>query len=211
MSHTSHTPAGSDREPSNAGPPPGHAGPAPGWAQQPLSAYERGDSGGWGGPDSGPPTGPIPRIRRGSPPVRRARTSQASRPEAPAGPTSVGEHVPAASTQTATAQIGPATRSTPTAQPRPGTPKPERHPKGFSSRVATELAPITFWLVLAYLVLDFVQTLLAFLAGGPLIALIGGLVKVVAFACLARVVLETCERVAGRGPRRSQEPESLGM
>ncbi len=207
-SHTPPTPTGSEDDRSTAGARPADAPVASGWFRQPLSAYESGDSGGWGGPNSGSDTGPIPRIRHGVMRTRSGRTVQTSRAAtatAPANAAPARESVSSAAPRRP-AEIprpAPASAAAPAAaaaarndaRQAQNEPHEARSTGGFSRYVAARLAPIAFWLVVAYLLLDFVQALFFVAAGGPPATLVGGLVKVVALACLARVVLETCDRL----------------
>ncbi len=258
---------------------PGAPSPSQGWERQPQTSYEAGDSGGWGGPNPGPVTGPIPRIRRE--PVRdtanetagrsaderehdRAPTAGArerrpdSAPSAaghpgdaqppvaatprptspPTGPDAATPAAPEAAPSSAPAPpsrpepvasdaVTPASRPTPSphaetrSQRGPDTrPDPRREPPtadlpiqaapttptltrgSFSRYVLPQLLPVTFWLVMAYLVLDGVWTLMLLAGAAPLSALVGpallvGL-KIIALGCLARVVLEACDRAFHR-------------
>lgn len=82
-------------------------------------------------------------------------------------------------------------------------------PEGFVRFVTPQLAPIVFWLVVAYLVLGYLSDVytFAFVAGqglpigltGALLVVVVGLFKVVALAALARIGLEACVRIVSRG------------
>ena len=77
---------------------------------------------------------------------------------------------------------------------------------GFARRVTASLAPITFWLIVGYLVVDFaagVYALGSVAALGPssdlglvIVTVVAGLLKVVALAALARLGLEACLNLA---------------
>ncbi|MDO5712392.1 MAG: hypothetical protein Q4P32_11715 [Micrococcales bacterium] len=75
---------------------------------------------------------------------------------------------------------------------------PSAQRAGFSRYLTPRLLPVTFWLVVTYLVLDGAIPIIWAAAGGtPLAPLLGpilvALVKIVALGCLARVVLEACD------------------
>lgn len=101
------------------------------------------------------------------------------------------------------------------APPAPGDEEPTTavHPpvagrprRGFARRVTLSLAPIAFWLVVTWLALDYVRGIYALSTmaaqgvptdlGGLLVELVAGLFRVVALACLARVLLEACAHLA---------------
>lgn len=81
----------------------------------------------------------------------------------------------------------------------------ERAP-GFARRVTASLAPIAFWLIVGYLIVDFVAGVYALgsvAALGPspdlglvIVTVVAGLLKVVALAALARLGLEACLNLA---------------
>lgn len=307
MSSTPGTPKGTEGDAESgdarrAMPPSTAPVPSRGWEQQPQGAYDAVDSGGWGGPNPGPMTGPIPRIRRGpatpsprnrgdrgdrgigsaderehgrrrpapgeaaeprteprdtrdtqdaqeslfGPPKRGAAPGRAH--ESPARPVDSRAPETSAATWAATApetsqasgesEASEALRSapTPTRSDMSGAPEPPEPPESprpfdaparrrpepdtadlpiqaepaaaprggsFSRYLLPQLLPVTFWLVIAWVVVEeLVPFALSVSGGAPagalLLQLALTLVKVAALGCLARVVLEACDRAFHR-------------
>lgn len=181
--------------------------PADGWGRQPIANYVAGDSGGWGGPVHDAQTGPNPRLRPESPAGRSATAGEmahSSRAAATEEPSCDASDVPE---ESATGTAQPTTQSArPSSAPHRPTLVVGRAPRSFERRVTLSLAPIAFWLIVAWLLLDYARGIYQLTTpaaqglptdpGAVVVSLVVGLVQVVALACLARLGLEACTHLA---------------
>ncbi|GAB96705.1 hypothetical protein BJY21_002732 [Kineosphaera limosa] len=216
---------------------------ARGWGAQSQTAYEQGHSGGWGGPGHAAATGPIPRFRHREPdpspeldpvepdpsepdpaPELRSAPSPADSTSSPKVPLPVESHSSHSASRPVAGLSAEGGDGRPEAEDAGGGPTWAGEgvggftgrPIGFRRRVTKALAPIAMWIVIGYLLVDYMRTIYlassAAALGAPadlgavVVTVIAGLLKVVALACLARLFLEACVHLAELAARRGSPP-----
>lgn len=206
--------------------------PHAGWSSQDQASYDTGDSGGWGGPGRGDPTGPIPRFHRpthtgSSAPVADRSHGDDAHPQAtyantpghgggsyPHDPHHRHDADADADDDARGEGHAPAWHEE-TSEPVTASGPGALADLSFRDRATHAVAPAAYVLIVLYVFLDYVRSIYDYSSSaenfgpgalaGVLILLVVGFFKVVALVCVTRLGLELClhaAELAGRGGER---------